>query len=175
MDAADRARLADFWRTWHYSVLLAPLCLWFLARYGAYTWADAGDLVIHEAGHVFFRVLGPFMGLLGGTLMQLLVPFALALSFLRREYRPGVQICLIWLGQSCLNVAVYAADARRQVLPLLGGPHVLHDWHAILGQLGLLEWDAALSRAFIGLAVVLFLVALSAPRWLQGEPETEMA
>ena len=29
---------------------------------------------IHEAGHVFFRILGEFMGIAGGSLFQIIVP-----------------------------------------------------------------------------------------------------
>jgi len=37
------------------------------------------DLVFHEAGHTMFFFLGNFMQLLGGTLMQVLVPILLGL------------------------------------------------------------------------------------------------
>jgi len=123
--------------------------------------------MIHEAGHVFFRVLGPEMGVAGGTLMQLLLPAVLAASFLRNDYRPGVQIMLVWLGQSLENASVYAADARARVLPLLGGERVEHDWHQMLGAAGLLPLDAGIGYALFGLGLVAFAAAFTAPRWMQ--------
>ena len=39
------------------------------------------DLIFHEAGHVIFSPLGQFMSVLGGSLLQFLVPVILAVSF----------------------------------------------------------------------------------------------
>ena len=41
---------------------------------GAYRWLDSLDLAIHETGHLVFAPGGETLGVLGGTLMQLIVP-----------------------------------------------------------------------------------------------------
>jgi hypothetical protein len=46
---------------------------------------------------------------------------------------------LLWVGQSTLNVSVYAADAVKMELPLLGGDAVTHDWNYLLEEAGLLR------------------------------------
>lgn len=105
------------------------------------------NLVFHEAGHVLFRPFGWFMTVLGGSLMQLIVPATVLGVFLFREGNAfGASIGLWWLGQSLMDLAPYINDARALQLPLLGGGTGadrpgFHDWENILGYLGLLEWD----------------------------------
>ena len=55
-------------------VLLAGYGLAIITNPGNFRLIDNVDLAIHEAGHVFFSPLGEFVGYLGGTLMQLIVP-----------------------------------------------------------------------------------------------------
>jgi len=168
VDAPAPLPLAERLRPWVLSLVLLPVVLYLATHRGAWTVLDYADLLIHEAGHVFFRVLGFWMGIAGGTLMQLLLPAVLAFSFLRNEYRAGVQVMLVWFGQSLENASVYAADARAQALPLLGGDHVLHDWHTMLSAAGLLHLDAAIGYGLFTLGLAAFLAALTAPRWMQG-------
>ena len=151
---------------WLSSVILAPVCVYFLATRGTYTWLDHGALMIHEAGHFAFRFFGFTAHLLGGTLMQLILPSILAAHFLIHHYRLGAQLMLFWLGHNCLNISVYAADARARRLPLLGGDHVLHDWHTLLSRADLLAYDTAIGHAFVGLALVCFAAVLILPYWL---------
>lgn len=151
---------------WKGSLLLLPLCLYLALSRGEYTLLDAADLVIHEAGHFFFRFFGRFMAIAGGTLMQMLLPSLLVWHFLRHGYRFGVQVSCLWLAQNLINISVYAADARSRALPLLGGDISGHDWWNMLGMLGWLEWDQVIGNVFFGLALVLFAGLLLLPwRW----------
>ena len=104
-----------------------------------YGWLDGLDLAIHEFGHPAFGVFGEFVGFLGGTLMQLLMPAIFVAYFWRRGDRHAAMVGLWWVAQSLWNVAVYVQDARAEELPLLGGGE--HDWNYLLGRLGLLQQD----------------------------------
>ncbi|WP_243373206.1 zinc ribbon domain-containing protein [Geotalea sp. SG265] len=111
------------------------------------------NLPFHEAGHVIFSPFGRFIQVAGGTIMQLLVPAAVAVSFFMRGDRYGAAIGIWWLGESMADVAPYADDARAGQLPLLGGVtgsevEDYHDWEIMLGKLGLLPWDHAIGRFF---------------------------
>src|SRR5688572_27374755 len=79
------------------------------------------DLVFHEAGHMIFSPLGQFMTVLGGSLMQVLVPVVAAVAFVRQEQPFGAAICVWWAGQNLVDLAPYIADARALQLVLLGG------------------------------------------------------
>ena len=97
------------------------------------------NLIMHEAGHWVFGIFGRFLGILGGSLMQVLVPFVFAVAFFGQRQPLGVAFCLMWTGQSSLEVATYAGDAVARSLPLLGGEAVVHDWHWLLLELGWLS------------------------------------
>ena len=118
---------------------------------------DNVNLVFHEAGHVIFALGGEFIGILGGSLMQVLIPVVCGVALLQRGDPFGVALCGLWTGQSMVNVAVYVGDARQLALPLLGGEHVIHDWNYLLGRLGLLEWDRFLAGMITLLAVLTIL------------------
>ena len=123
-----------------------------------YRFLDRVDLVFHEAGHLIFGLLGEFIGVLGGSLMQVLIPAIVTGYFIRYNQRWSGMVTLFWVGQSLFNVSVYVKDARAQALPLLGGEDVLHDWNWLLAKLHLLRWDQAIG-ALIYMAGLLAVVA----------------
>jgi hypothetical protein len=98
---------------------------------------------IHEAGHVFFRVFGEFMGIAGGSLFQIIVPLVFFGYFVWHEKPFSAAIVLFWVGQSITDVSVYAADAVVMQLPLLSGvtgsEGGFHDWNYLLTETGLLR------------------------------------
>ncbi len=106
------------------------------------------DLVFHEAGHVLFSPFGRFMTVLGGSLMQVLVPVVLAGAFVRQHQPFSATVCAWWAGQNLVDLSPYIADARALRLVLLGGRTGAevegHDWEFILTQLGALHLDRTL-------------------------------
>jgi hypothetical protein len=127
---------------------------------GDYRWLDSLDLAIHEAGHLFFAFDGETLAVLGGTLMQLIVPPAFAVALWRTGDRHGATVPLWWLGQNCWNISVYVKDARTQELPLVGGGE--HDWALLLDQWGWLDRDQSLGSAVYVLGVALYALAVVA-------------
>ncbi len=112
---------------------------------------DGINLVFHESGHPVFGLLGwETLTILGGTLMQVLVPLLLAGSFWFKRQPVGVALCGQWAGQNLLNIARYMADARAQVLPLVGGGE--HDWTALFTQWRLMPKDQLVAgrTSFVG-------------------------
>ena len=153
----------DSVKKWLPSLIILPVAVYLILNRGHYTWIDNADLVIHEAGHVFFMFFGEFIHFAGGTLMQILLPLLIAWYFFRNMYRTGLQVSLLWLGQNFINISVYAADARSRVLPLLGGNKAGHDWHYMLGRLNLLEYDHTIGYVFWGISILIFITALLMP------------
>jgi hypothetical protein len=67
-----------------------------------------------------------------------------------------------WSGENMINVGRYIADARAQLLPLIGGDH---DWAVLLsGHPKLLFYDTTMGYALqdFGVFVMLFSIALCA-------------
>lgn len=160
---AQTSNWTDHLKRWLPALIMLPIMVWLVINRGRYTWIDNADLVIHEAGHFFFMFFGKFIYTLGGTLMQILLPSLIIWYFWRNSYRTGAQVGLLWLGQNLINISVYAADARAQALPLLGGNKVYHDWTYILSAVNLLQYDAEVGYLFFGLAILIFLISALLP------------
>jgi hypothetical protein len=125
---------------------------------GAYRLLDSVDLAIHEAGHLVFAPFGEFIGFAGGTLLQLIVPTAFVVYFIRFGDRHAASVVLWWVAQNFWNISVYVRDARTQALPLVGGGE--HDWAYLLGRLGLIQHDQGIGRAFHATGVLIFIVSV---------------
>ncbi len=124
------------------------------------------DLPFHEAGHVVFGPLGTFLGILGGTLGQLLVPLLVAGVFLKQANPFGASVGAWWLGQSLMDCAPYVADARvRQLLLTTGETGQTdwegHDWFQLLSRTGLLNHDVRIARLFWIAGAALMIMALA--------------
>lgn len=129
-----------------------------LSSPGTYRLIDNVDLAIHETGHLVFGPFGEFLGALGGTLFQIIVPIAFVVYFVRYGDRHAASVTLWWVAQNCWNISVYVRDARAQLLPLVGGGE--HDWAYLLWQLGLLEQDQGIARGVHAIGVVIFVFSV---------------
>jgi hypothetical protein len=120
-----------------FAAVTFALCLiaWAVSDDGWVPLLDSANLAFHEAGHPIFGILGSTLGLYGGTLGQLVFPIAVIVKYWRDEQPAGLALGWIWLFENWLNIARYMADARAQVLPLVGGGD--HDWWNIFYR-----WDA---------------------------------
>ena len=104
------------------------------------------NLPFHEAGHLIFSPFGRFMHVLGGSLMQLLMPLACLGTFLYQQNPFGGAVGLWWFAENLMDLAPYIGDARAGELPLLGGVtgsevEDYHDWEYLLKHLGWLYSD----------------------------------
>ena len=118
------------------------------------------DLPFHEAGHVIFAIFGSFLGMLGGSLNQILVPAVCTGAFLYRRQWAAAAVTLFWTGQNVIDVAIYAADGRDMKLPLLA-EGLTHDWNWILSELSLRDQAEPIGRAIFALGVLVLLAALA--------------
>jgi len=134
------------------------------------------DLIFHEAGHVLFGFFGQFIGALGGSLLQFVVPLVLAGAFLRQSDQFGAAVCTWWAGQNLVDLAPYIADARALQLVLLGGRTGAevegHDWEYLLTQLGWLRFDRTLGLGAhrLGLLIMVGAIVWGAVRVASSRP-----
>jgi hypothetical protein len=139
------------------------LCTTALAVYGltllrsaeTFTLLDNVNLPIHETGHLVFAPFSEQITALGGTLFQLMVPLAFAISFLVRRDQHAASVMLWWIGQNCLYIGTYMADAVVQELPLVGGGE--HDWSFLFGEWNVLAYSEQIGHKtrMIGGAIML--------------------
>jgi len=114
-------------------------------------------ILFHEAGHVLFAPFGEALRIAGGTLGQLLIPLACAVSLHRRDDNFGAAICLAWMAMSGMDASVYAYDAFEPVLPLIGGgtgADSFHDFVFLFERYGQLDHARGWARAMKALAAL---------------------
>ncbi len=114
---------------------------------------DNANLIVHEAGHLLAGWTENVMFTAwGGTLLQWLVPLALAATFFVRRHTTGFVFCLFLFFENFLYTSVYMADARAMNLELVtvgdSDPDFNnHDWNLIFSNLGVLHWDTRIAGA----------------------------
>lgn len=153
--------LEDDWQPVPRAAIVAWLIFYALFFYqvargsGILLMMDLVFIPIHEGGHLLFQWFGETLHILGGTLLQLFVPFALAVYFCFQRQAMGTAFCAFFFFEEFMPVATYMADARAQVLPLLtvGNPEfVEHDWYALFSKWGVLQHDLGIAATirFLG-------------------------
>ncbi len=161
---------------WGRSLLLVVLVVWGLSMISASvasnavgeSWLHLVNLPFHEAGHVVFGMFGEFIGSLGGTLGQLLMPLICMVVLLLQTRDPfAASVALWWFGQNFLDIAPYINDARAGQLPLIGGnfghsaPYGFHDWAYLLTETGLIRMDHQIAQASHLLGGLIMLLAMA--------------
>ncbi|OGR81693.1 MAG: hypothetical protein A2X32_08125 [Elusimicrobia bacterium GWC2_64_44] len=146
-------------RLWGRAAIIAGLFAFYLQwlrKPNYFSFLDFINLAFHEAGHVFLGFFGRFIMMLGGTIFQLLLPALCLLQLRRKRSNIGWQLCVFWIGESLLNISIYAGDAIKQELPLVGGGE--HDWTYLLTELGLIAHTPAVAKAIflLGSAVIFY-------------------
>jgi hypothetical protein len=149
------------------------------SNHSGFLFIDNANLIVHEGGHNLFGWFGPTLGLWGGTLLQWLVPFLLAVYFFQQRQTTGFVFSLFFFFENWLYTATYMADARAQLLPLVttGDPDfVEHDFYAIFSSFGVLNHDTQIAAVvrLLGWCGMTLVVAWLANRTLgkQGSSES---
>jgi hypothetical protein len=107
---------------------------------------DFVNLMIHEAGHLFFSWGGHTLMILGGTIGELLVPLLCALYFYFHGQTYGFTFSVFWFFENFLYIGTYMRDARSEGLPLINGD--IGDWTLLFGQWHLLQSDLKIGQFF---------------------------
>ncbi|MDR8392590.1 hypothetical protein NC796_15650 [Aliifodinibius sp. S!AR15-10] len=133
-------------------------------------------LIVHEAGHTFFSLLGVrFITILGGSLFQILLPMAILFYTWVNRQKIGIQLSLTLVGLSWLGVAGYAADGGQQQLPLIGGlSKESHDWRNLLMDMNMIEFDLQFGIAFAIIGFLFYAAALITPLWFREYNKAEI-
>lgn len=141
-------------------IVISLYLFYYMASLSEWHFIDNVNLIFHEAGHVIFSFFGEFIHVLGGTLMQILVPTVFSFYFYKQQDYFSASLLLFWISQNFLNVYIYALDAIKQELPLLGGDSVYHDWNYLFSSLNLLNHTDQVALLFYAIAVIILIFAI---------------
>lgn len=111
---------------------------------------DSANLLFHEAGHPIFGLFSSRLMVYGGTLGQCFFPLVATFQFWQKRAACSFALSLVWLFENFWNIDRYMADARAQVLPLVGGGE--HDWTEIFSRWNVLNQDTVIAQRVHGLA-----------------------
>lgn len=139
------------------TIALAVYGVAILASPVTWSFIDNINLPVHETGHIVFAPFGETMQLLGGTVLQLLLPLAFAAYFTMQRDEHAASIGIWWVGQNFVNISTYMADARASDLPLVGGGE--HDWHILFAEWGVLSHAVQYAQLARGFGFLVMLVA----------------
>jgi hypothetical protein len=157
--------------------LLTIYFLWIAYNPMQGSFLDNVDLPIHETGHLIFRLFGEFMSIAGGSLFQVIFPAVFVGYFVWHEKYYSASVVLFWVGQSILNVWVYAADAVVMQLVLTSGftgaEGSFHDWNYLLTHTGLLGSTKTIAGIIRVIGTVVILAAAGSSIYYSFVPEPE--
>lgn len=168
----DDARTTSAGKLWQPRAALLLICAWIFYRHlqdSLYGGIVKGlNLGFHEMGHVLFGFAGDFIGVAGGTILQLGVPLIGFWMFYRQRDYFAIAIACCWLGTNFFDVAAYAADARAGRLPLvsMGGGDPEHDWFILLAETNLLNYDRTIGGLFRAAGMLSFATGLAFGVWV---------
>lgn len=145
------------------SFIAAAYFWYYVATYADWHFIDNVDLIFHEAGHAIFMFFGEFIHVAAGSAFQIALPLFFVGYFWWREQPFSASLVSYWVGVNLLNVSLYAGDAVRMQLPLLGGDGVMHDWNYLLSTTNLITHTATVAAVlyFLGVCAMALATLLS--------------
>ncbi|MTI88201.1 MAG: hypothetical protein FH748_09555 [Balneolaceae bacterium] len=171
---------------WWFSVVCIPFC-WVLAHqyWMALKWEisfawmydypfflapffffiDNFLLIVHEAGHTFFGLFGNrFLTIVGGTLLEILLPFGIFVYGWIAARRYTTQLGLLLTAFAWIESSAYAADALERRLPLIGNlPKSAHDFYNLFTRSGVLESHQEIAWGMYWVGILLLFIFLAWP------------
>lgn len=130
---------------WFVFIILLLYSIWLIFAY-EYHFIDYVNLAFHEAGHLLFTPLGKTLHFLGGTIVQLFFPVAVAVYFWRSDRAFEAAIGAVWFAESLMYTAYYMSDSRDMMISLAGGG--VHDWNYLFVQWGVLHQAETIGALF---------------------------
>jgi hypothetical protein len=100
---------------------------------------------VHEASHIVMAFMPPVITAAAGSFGEMTFTWLLTYAAFRaKAYFAGI-FSLLWVTLAMTSAGNYMADARSQLMPLIGsGPDPKHDWHFVFSQLGWLNADTVI-------------------------------
>ncbi len=150
-----------------FALLVSIYFIWYTMDPIQGSFLDYVNLPIHEAGDLFFCPFVQFISVVAASLFQVLVSIIFVVYFWWHNQRYSSGITLFWVGQSIINLYVYAADAVVMQIVLLGGltgsEGSFHDWMYLLTETALFDHTYTVVKIIrtIGSLTILSAIILS--------------
>ena len=138
---------------------------------------DTALMPIHEGGHTLFAFFGTFLAVLGGSLLQWLVPLFLVVGFVRQRDLYAICAGIVVFGVSLNSTYVYMDSAFHlekypdMVFVTLGDAQqeATHDWQYLFGSLGMYHSSDAVVALMRVLSLGMLWCGWLAGAWVLGQ------
>lgn len=173
-------------KKWWFSIVCIPFCWVLIHQYWmalnweiSFVWlydhplwltpfflfVDTFLLIVHEAGHTFFGLFGSrFLGILGGTLFEIMLPFLIFVYGWWNRNRIVGQLGLLLTAFAWIESAAYAADALARRMPLIGDlPKSAHDFYNLFSMNGVLEHHMTFAWGMYWIGILVLIIFLTWP------------
>lgn len=119
------------------------------------------DFGVHEASHIVCGFLPAIAVAAAGSVGEVTFTLLLLFATLKTRAYFAAVFAGIWVMLGFMSTGRYMADARAQLLPLIGpGETVQHDWHFVFSQLGWLNADTAIGGTVSVLGIIIGALSL---------------
>lgn len=116
---------------------------------------------VHEVSHIILFFLPAIYVAAAGSVGEVgFTVLVLAAALKTKSYFAAV-FAGLWVMLGLMSAGRYMADARTQILPLIGpGETVQHDWHYVFSQLGWLNADTTIGGSVQAVGIVVGVLSL---------------
>lgn len=119
------------------------------------------DFGVHEASHLLVFFLPAILVAAAGSLGEMGFTLLLLFAALKAKSYFAAVFTGLWVMLGFMSAGQYMADARAQILPLIGpGEAAQHDWHYVFSQLGWLNIDTLIGGIVSGAGIVIGVMSL---------------
>lgn len=122
---------------------------------------------VHEASHLIVFFLPSIFVAAAGSVGEMTFTYLILYATLKAKSYFASVFAGLWVMLAMNSAGRYMADARSQLLPLIGpGEVVKHDWNYVFGQLGWLNADTLIGDSIRGMGDSIGVIALLFGIWL---------
>lgn len=122
---------------------------------------------VHEASHLVAAFLPSLLVAAAGSFGEIAFTALIILAAWKAKSYFAMIFGALWMALAMNSVGRYMADARAQIIPLIGpGETVQHDWNFVFGQLGWLNADTIIGTTVRFTGDAIGLIALGFGLWL---------
>jgi hypothetical protein len=125
------------------------------------------DFGVHELSHIITGFLPSIITAAAGSIGEVSFTFLILYATIKGKAYFASVFAGMWIMFAMNSAGRYMADARSQILPLIGpSENVKHDWNFVFGQLGWLQSDTLIGGIVRITGDAIGVVALVCGLWL---------